>query len=73
MEWAGRLRAWPQYRDLLQCNARYIGNLLYYQGLRETGFVEGRDTSIEFRWADGHSDLLPSLAAELVTRSEAVI
>src|SRR5215467_322738 len=45
----------------------------FYQGLRETGFVEGRDISVEFRWADGHYDRLPSLAAELVGRNVSVI
>ena len=45
----------------------------FYQGLGETGFVEGRDISIEFRWADGHYDRLPSLAAELVSRRVAAI
>src|SRR5262249_3780150 len=45
----------------------------FHQGLRETGFVEGRDISIEYRWADGHYDRLLSLAAELVGRSVAVI
>jgi putative tryptophan/tyrosine transport system substrate-binding protein len=33
----------------------------FYQGLTEAGFVEGRDISFEFRWADGHYDRLPSL------------
>jgi len=45
----------------------------FYKGLKETGFVEGRDISIEFRWADGHYDHLPSLAAELVNRNVAAI
>jgi putative tryptophan/tyrosine transport system substrate-binding protein len=45
----------------------------FHQGLRQTGFIEGRDVSIEFRWADGHYDRLPALAAELVGRNVAVI
>jgi putative tryptophan/tyrosine transport system substrate-binding protein len=45
----------------------------FFQGLKETGFVEGKDISLEFRWADGHYDRLPSLAAELVGRNVAVI
>src|SRR5947209_2690226 len=39
----------------------------FRQGLRETGFIEGRNLAIAFRWADGRYDSLPSLAAE--TRS----
>ena len=45
----------------------------FHQGLKETGFVEGRNLSIEYRWAEGHYDRLPSLAAELVGGDAAVI
>ena len=45
----------------------------FRQGLKETGFVEGSNISIEFCFADGHYDRLPSLAAELVSRNVAVI
>jgi len=45
----------------------------FYQGLKETGFVEGKNLSIEFRGAGGQYDHLPSLAAELVARNVSVI
>jgi putative ABC transport system substrate-binding protein len=45
----------------------------FFQGLKDGGFVEGRNMSIEFRQADGHYDRLPVLAAELVGRNVAVI
>ena len=41
----------------------------FYRGLKETGFVQGKNLSIEFRWAGGQYDRLPSLAAELVARN----
>jgi putative tryptophan/tyrosine transport system substrate-binding protein len=45
----------------------------FFQGLKDAGFVEGRNISIEIRQADGHYDRLPSLAAELVGRDVTAI
>ena len=42
-------------------------------GLAETGYVEGRNVAIDFRWADGHYDRLTALVAELVRRKVAVL
>ena len=55
----GFLQATPQ-------NPRVVA--AFRQGLSETGFVEGQNVAIEYRWAEGQYDLLPAMAADLVGR-----
>ena len=78
--WAAAARAWAQE------SRRLIGVLgsasygafpgtetAFIQGLKATGFLEGKNMSIEWRWAEGQYNRLPLLAGELLSRNVAVI
>jgi ABC-type uncharacterized transport system substrate-binding protein len=51
--------------------ANYVAG--FTKGLQECGFIPGRNVAVEYRWADGHYDRLPELAAELVGLSVNVL
>jgi putative ABC transport system substrate-binding protein len=82
----GGAAAWPLAARAQQAPSPVIGYLgsespatwvsrlrAFHQGLGESGFVEGRDVMIEYRWAEGHYDRLPELAVDLVRRQVNVI
>jgi putative ABC transport system substrate-binding protein len=79
----GSAAAWPVVARAQQPMVPVIGCLgtqsadndykPFLQGLKETGYVEGQNVAIEYRWAENQFDRLPMLAADLVRRRVAVI
>ena len=83
---AGGAAAWPFMVRAQPSNVPVIGYLgsespqlfasrlrAFLEGLRTTGYDEGRNVAIEYRWAEGHNDRLPALAHDLVRRGVSVI
>jgi putative ABC transport system substrate-binding protein len=83
---AGAMGGWPSALRAQQKAKPVIGFLglaspgpfapfvvAFHQGLSETGYVEGQNLAIEYRWAEGRYDRLPALAADLVERKVDVI
>ena len=58
-------------RGTLNAYAAYV--TAFRAGLGQSGYVEGRDVAIEYRWAEGQYDQMPALVAELLRRKTAVI
>ena len=77
----GSVAAWPHAARAEQSEMPIIGFLNsaspqpfanyvsgFRVGLKQTGYIDGQNVTIEFRWAEGHYDRLPEMAADLVRR-----
>jgi len=82
----GTVAAWPLAARAQQTASPLIGVLrgdsaaefagpiaAFRAGLGESGFIEGRNVAIEYRWAEGHAEQMPAMAADLLARKVAVI
>ena len=79
----GGAMAWPVVAQAQQPAVPVIGHLssgstdfftvAFLQSLKESGYVEGQNVAIEYRWAEYQFDRLPALAADLIRRRVAVI
>ncbi|MGE5166526.1 MAG: ABC transporter substrate-binding protein [Sphingobacteriales bacterium] len=70
--WPLGARAQPAMPVIGFLSSRALGESAYVlaafrEGLREAGYVEGQNLAITFRWAEGHYDRLPAMAADLVS------
>jgi putative ABC transport system substrate-binding protein len=83
---AGAATAWPAVVQAQQPTTPIVGFMsgrspddsshlvaAFHQGLGETGFVDGKNVTVEYRWALGQYDRLPTLAAELVKRPVTIL
>jgi putative ABC transport system substrate-binding protein len=82
----GGAAAWPIVARAQQASMPVIGVLIsqtlgpyvdrlaaFHRGLKQGGFVEGGNLAVEYRWAEGHDERLPALAADLARRKVKVI